>query len=590
MPEFNAPLRDMRFVLHEVFAAPALWARLPALADHVDADTADAILEEAAKVTGQLIAPLNRAGDEEGAHWLAGQVTTPAGFKSAYATYIEGGWVGVSGNPEFGGMGMPKMLAVQFEEMLYAANSSFALYSALSSGACLAIDAHASQALKATYLPPMYEGRWAGSMCLTEAHAGTDLGLIRTRAEPLTDGSYSVSGSKMFITGGDQDLTENIIHLVLARLPDAPAGPKGISLFLVPKIQVNDDGSLGEPNAVTCGSIEHKMGIKASATCVMNFDGARGWLIGEANKGLAAMFTMMNYERLSIGIQGIGCAETSYQNARTYARERLQSRAPTGKVAPDKIADPIIVHPDVRRMLLSIKALTEGGRAFASYVGQQLDLAKYSTDAQEQQQASALVALLTPVAKAFFTDTGFDSCVLGQQVFGGHGYIREWGQEQLVRDVRIAQIYEGTNGIQALDLLGRKVIANEGVTLQLFTRQIRDFAALPGTPYANPLLEAVQRLEDVSDWLRAQATLNPNEMGAASVEYLHLFGYVAYAWLWARMADVAQRAREAEPAFYDAKLATASFYFSRVLPRTLSLEQTIRAGSESLFELDAASF
>ena len=590
MPEFNAPLRDMRFVLHEVFAAPALWARLPALADHVDADTGDAILEEAAKVTGQLIAPLNRAGDEEGAHWLAGQVTTPAGFKSAYATYIEGGWVGVSGNPEFGGMGMPKMLAVQFEEMLYAANSSFALYSALSSGACLAIDAHASQALKATYLPPMYEGRWAGSMCLTEAHAGTDLGLIRTRAEPLTDGSYSVSGSKMFITGGDQDLTENIIHLVLARLPDAPAGPKGISLFLVPKIQVNDDGSLGEPNAVTCGSIEHKMGIKASATCVMNFDGAHGWLIGEANKGLAAMFTMMNYERLSIGIQGIGCAETSYQNARTYARERLQSRAPTGKVAPDKIADPIIVHPDVRRMLLSIKALTEGGRAFASYVGQQLDLAKYSADAQEQQQASALVALLTPVAKAFFTDTGFDSCVLGQQVFGGHGYIREWGQEQLVRDVRIAQIYEGTNGIQALDLLGRKVIANEGVTLQLFTRQIRDFAALPGTPYANPLLEAVQRLEDVSDWLRTQATLNPNEMGAASVEYLHLFGYVAYAWLWARMADVAQRAREAEPAFYDAKLATASFYFSRVLPRTLSLEQTIRAGSESLFELDAASF
>lgn len=590
MPEFNAPLRDMRFVLHEVFAAPALWARLPALADHVDADTADAILEEAAKVTGQLIAPLNRTGDEEGAHWLAGQVTTPAGFKSAYATYIEGGWVGVSGNPEFGGMGMPKMLAVQFEEMLYAANSSFALYSALSSGACLAIDAHASQALKAIYLPPLYEGRWAGSMCLTEAHAGTDLGLIRTRAEPLSDGSYSVSGSKMFITGGDQDLTENIIHLVLARLPDAPAGPKGISLFLVPKIQVNDDGSLGEPNAVTCGSIEHKMGIKASATCVMNFDGARGWLIGQANKGLAAMFTMMNYERLSIGIQGIGCAETSYQNARTYARERLQSRAPTGTVAPDKIADPIIVHPDVRRMLLSIKALTEGGRVFASYVGQQLDLAKYSADAQEQQQASALVALLTPVAKAFFTDTGFDSCVLGQQVFGGHGYIREWGQEQLVRDVRIAQIYEGTNGIQALDLLGRKVIANEGVTLQLFTRQIRDFAALPGTPYANPLLEAVQRLEDVSDWLRAQATLNPNEIGAASVEYLHLFGYVAYAWLWARMADVAQRAREAEPAFYDAKLATASFYFSRVLPRTLSLEQTIRAGSNSLFELDAASF
>ena len=590
MPEFNAPLRDMRFVLHEVFEAPALWARLPSLAGHVDADTADAILEEAAKVTSQLIAPLNRSGDEEGAQWHAGNVTTPNGFKSAYTTYIEGGWVGLSGNPEFGGLGMPKMLAVQFEEMLYAANSSFALYSALSAGACLAIDAHASEALKSTYLPALYEGRWAGSMCLTEAHAGTDLGMIRTRAEPKLDGSFTISGSKIFITGGDQDLTENIIHLVLAKLPDAPVGPKGISLFLVPKVLVNEDGSLGASNAVSCGSIEHKMGIKASATCVMNFDGARGWLIGEANKGLAAMFTMMNYERLSIGIQGIGCAETSYQNARTYARERLQSRAPTGAVAVDKIADPIIVHPDVRRMLLSIKAMTEGGRAFASYVGQQLDLAKFSEDPQEQQEASALVALLTPVAKAFFTDTGFDSCVLGQQVFGGHGYIREWGQEQLVRDVRIAQIYEGTNGIQALDLLGRKVVANAGVSLRLFTAQVRAFAHLPDRRYATPLLEAVQRLEDVSDWLRTQAQLNPNEVGAASVEYLHLFGYVAYAYLWARMADVAQRSLDTDPDFYSAKLATANFYFSRLLPRILSLEQSIRAGSQSLYELDAAHF
>ena len=590
MPEFNAPLRDMRFVLHEVFEAPALWARLPALADHVDAETADAILEEAAKVTGQLIAPLNRSGDEEGAQWQATTVTTPSGFKAAYTTYIEGGWVGLSGNPEFGGMGMPKMLAVQFEEMLYAANSSFALYSALSSGACLAIDAHATHALKSTYLPPMYEGRWAGSMCLTEAHAGTDLGIIRTRAEPQADGSFLITGSKIFITGGEQDLTENIIHLVLAKLPDAPPGPKGISLFLVPKRRVNADGSLGAANAVTCGSIEHKMGIKASATCVMNFDGACGWLIGEANKGLAAMFTMMNYERLSIGIQGIGCAETSYQNARTYARERLQSRAPTGKVAPDKVADPIIVHPDVRRMLLSMKAMTEGGRAFASYVGQQLDLSKFSDDPQEQEQASALVALLTPVAKAFFTDTGLDSCVLGQQVFGGHGYIREWGQEQLVRDVRIAQIYEGTNGIQALDLLGRKVVANGGAALRLFTRQIRQFASLPGKPYARELLDAVQRLEDVTDWLLTRAASNPNEIGAASVEYLHLFGYVAYAWLWARMADVAQSSMDADPPFYTAKLATALFYFTRLLPRILSLEQSIRAGSEPLFELDTASF
>ncbi|WP_314915653.1 acyl-CoA dehydrogenase C-terminal domain-containing protein [Pseudomonas helleri] len=590
MPEFNAPLRDMRFVLHEVFQAPALWARLPALAEHVDADTADAILQEAAKVTSQLIAPLNRSGDEEGAQWHAGKVSTPQGFKAAYDTYIEGGWVGLSGNPDFGGLGMPKMLAVQFEEMLYAANSSFALYSALTSGACLAIDAHASATLKETYLPPMYEGRWAGSMCLTEAHSGTDLGLIRTRAEPRADGSFSLSGSKIFITGGDQDLTENIVHLVLAKLPDAPAGPRGISLFLVPKVLVNADGTLAQANAVSCGSIEHKMGIKASATCVINFDGAQGWLIGEANKGLAAMFTMMNYERLSIGIQGIGCAETSYQNARTYARERLQSRAPTGAVAPEKMADPIIVHPDVRRMLLSMKAMTEGGRAFASYVGQQLDLSKYSTDAQEQQDAAALVALLTPVAKAFFTDTGLDSCVLGQQVFGGHGYIREWGQEQLVRDVRIAQIYEGTNGIQALDLLGRKVIASGGVALRLFTAHIREFAAQPGKPYQLQLLDAVQRLEDLSDWLQAQAKLNPNEIGAASVEYLGVFGYVAYAWLWARMADVAQGSLEADPAFYTAKLATARFYFKRLLPRIDSLEQSIRAGSESLFELDAASF
>ena len=590
MPEFNAPLRDMRFVLHEVFQAPALWARLPALAEHVDADTADAILQEAAKVTSQLIAPLNRSGDEEGAQWHASKVSTPQGFKAAYDTYIEAGWVGLSGNPDFGGLGMPKMLAVQFEEMLYAANSSFALYSALTSGACLAIDAHASATLKETYLPPMYEGRWAGSMCLTEAHSGTDLGLIRTRAEPRADGSFSLSGSKIFITGGDQDLTENIVHLVLAKLPDAPAGPRGISLFLVPKVLVNADGTLAQANAVSCGSIEHKMGIKASATCVINFDGAQGWLIGEANKGLAAMFTMMNYERLSIGIQGIGCAETSYQNARTYARERLQSRAPTGAVAPDKMADPIIVHPDVRRMLLSMKAMTEGGRAFASYVGQQLDMSKYSTDAQEQQDAAALVALLTPVAKAFFTDTGLDSCVLGQQVFGGHGYIREWGQEQLVRDVRIAQIYEGTNGIQALDLLGRKVIANGGVALRLFTAQIREFAAQPGKPYPHELLQAVQRLEDLSDWLQAQAKLNPNEIGAASVEYLQVFGYVAYAWLWARMADVAQGSLEADPAFYTAKLATARFYFKRLLPRIDSLEQSIRAGSESLYELDAASF
>ncbi|ELY1884372.1 acyl-CoA dehydrogenase C-terminal domain-containing protein [Pseudomonas aeruginosa] len=593
MPEYNAPLRDMRFLLNDVFDAPALWQRLPRLAERIDADTADAILEEAAKVTGGLLAPLNRSGDEEGAQWQDGAVRTPAGFREAYATYAEGGWVGLTGNPAHGGMGMPKMLAVQFEEMMYAANASFSLYSTLSAGACLALDAHGSEELKNRYLPNMYAGTWAGSMCLTEPHAGTDLGIIRTKAEPQADGSYRISGTKIFITGGEQDLTENIIHLVLAKLPDAPAGSRGISLFLVPKFLVGDDSALGARNAVHCGSIEHKMGIKASATCVMNFDGASGWLVGEVNKGLAAMFTMMNYERLSIGIQGIGCAEMSYQSAVAYARERLQSRAPTGPVARDKAADPIIVHPDVRRMLLTMKALTEGGRAFSTYVGQQLDLAKYAEDQEERSQAEALVALLTPVAKAFFTDTGLESCVLGQQVFGGHGYIREWGQEQLVRDVRIAQIYEGTNGIQALDLMGRKVVANGGLFLSIFSREVRAFAAGANAELAEfvtPLLTALDLLDNLTQGIVARAGNDPREIGAASVEYLHLFGYTAYAYLWARMAAAALRQREVDPAFHDGKLATARFYFARILPRVYSLAAAVEAGSESLYGLEAEQF
>lgn len=589
MPEFKAPLRDMRFVLHEVFHGPALWARLPLLAERVDAETADAVLEEAAKITGQLIAPLNRSGDEQGVLFDNGQVRTPDGFAQAWQTYREGGWVGLAGNPEHGGLGMPKMLAVQFEEMLYAANCSFSLYSALSAGCCLALDAHASDDLKATYLPPLYSGEWAGTMCLTEPHAGTDLGIIRTKAEPNADGSYRISGTKIFITGGEQDLTENIIHLVLAKLPDAPAGPKGISLFLVPKFLVNADGSLGPRNPAYCGSVEHKMGIKASATCVMNFDEATGYLIGEANRGLAAMFTMMNYERLSIGLQGIGCAEASYQNAARYAQDRLQSRAATGAQARDKVADPIIVHPDVRRMLLTMRALTEGGRAFATYVGQQLDIAKYADIAEERELAQRQVALLTPVAKAFFTDNGLESCVLGQQVFGGHGYIREWGQEQLVRDVRIAQIYEGTNGIQALDLLGRKVVADGGTALAEFTEQIRRFCAVD-SPYREQLLSATNALESLSQWLCRQAGEDANAVGAASVEYLQLFGYVAYAYMWARMDAVAEADRMQDPVFYGAKRATAAFFFARLLPRTLSLEASIRAGSASLFSLTAEQF
>jgi alkylation response protein AidB-like acyl-CoA dehydrogenase len=590
MADYKAPLRDMRFVLNEVFDVAKLWAELPALAETVDAETAAAVLEEAGKIIGGTIAPLNRSGDEEGCTWSAAGVKTPAGFIEAYKAYAEGGWVGVGGDPNYGGMGMPKAISAQVEEMVNAANLSFGLYSMLTAGACLAINAHASEELKQKYLPNMYEGRWAGSMCLTEPHAGTDLGLIRTRAEPQADGSYKVTGTKIFITGGEHDLTENIIHLVLAKLPDAPAGAKGISLFLVPKVLVNADGSLGARNAVSCGSIEHKMGIKASATCVMNFDGATGYLIGEPNKGLAALFTMMNYERLSIGIQGIGCAEASYQNAVRYARERLQSRAPTGPVAQDKAADPIIVHPDVRRMLLTMKALTEGGRAFACYVGQQLDLAKFSEDDEERKAAASLVALLTPVAKAFFTDTGLESCVHGQQVFGGHGYIREWGQEQLVRDVRIAQIYEGTNGIQALDLLGRKVVADGGAALRRFAAEVRSFAQQHESAYAGELLAELERLESLSGWLLEQARGNPAEIGAASVEYLHLFGYVAYAYVWARMAAVAQARRSEDKAFYAGKLATAEFFFRRLLPRTLSLEASIRASAAPLYGLDAEQF
>ena len=594
MAEYQAPLRDIRFVLNEVFEADKLWQSLPGLDGAIDAETADAMLEEAGKITSQTIAPLNRNGDEEGAVWNDGVVTTPAGFKQAYTTYAEGGWVGLSGNAEYGGLGMPKTLGVQVEEMLYGANSSFALYIALTAGSTLALDAHGSEELKQKYLPNMYAGTWAGTMCLTEPHAGTDLGIIRTRAVPEADGSYAVTGTKIFITGGEHDLTENIIHLVLAKLPDAPAGPKGISLFLVPKFLVNEDGSLGERNAVSCGSIEHKMGIKGSATCVMNFDGAKGYLIGELNKGLNAMFTMMNYERLSIGIQGIGCAEASYQSAVDYARERIQSRAPTGAVQPDKAADPIIVHPDVRRMLLTMKAMTEGSRAFSTYVGMQLDTSKFAEDGAIRDKADDLVALLTPVAKAFFTDVGFENCVHGQQVFGGHGYIREWGQEQLVRDVRIAQIYEGTNGIQALDLMGRKTVANGGAFFQVFADEIQGFiddnAAAGMAEFIQPLQGALDNLRQLTAEVIERSKANPNEVGAASVEYLHTFGYTAYAYMWARMAKVALAASTDSDGFYQAKLSTARFFFKRLLPRIHSLSESVRAGSEVLFELDAAQF
>lgn len=592
MADYQAPLRDMRFVLNEVFEVSKLWAQLPELADTVDAETVEAILEEAGKVTGKSIAPLSRNGDEEGCHWNDTVVTTPAGFPEAYRTYAEGGWVGVGGNPEFGGMGMPKVVSAQVEEMLNSASLAFGLYPMLTSGACVSINTHATEELKAKYLPNMYAGTWCGSMCLTEAHAGTDLGIIRTKAEPQADGSYAITGSKIFITGGEHDLTENIIHLVLAKLPDAPAGPKGISLFLVPKFMVADDGSLGERNAVSCGSIEHKMGIQASATCVMNFDAAIGYLIGEPNKGLAAMFTMMNYERLGVGIQGLASGVRSYQNAVEYARDRLQSRAPTGAQHRDKTADPIIVHPDVRRMLLTMKAFNEGGRAFSSYVALQLDIAKFSADDAARSRADDLVALLTPVAKAFLTDIGLETTVHGQQVFGGHGYIREWGQEQLVRDVRITQIYEGTNGIQALDLVGRKIVGSDGAFYRLFSDEVRQFIATADHSlgeFTRPLGDSLGMLDDLTNWILDRAKANPNEIGAASVEYLHLFGYTAYAYMWAMMANAAV-GKEGQEDFYANKLSTARFYFARLLPRIHSLNASVRAGSESLFLMDAEQF
>ncbi|RBJ83814.1 acyl-CoA dehydrogenase [Pseudomonas sp. MWU12-2534b] len=592
MADYKAPLRDMRFVLNEVFEVAKLWAQLPALAETVDAETVEAILEEAGKVTARSIAPLSRAGDEEGCHWNDTVVTTPQGFTQAYQTYAEGGWVGVGGDPEFGGMGMPKAVSAQVEEMVNSASLAFGLYPMLTAGACLSIHAHASEELKATYLPNMYAGVWAGSMCLTEPHAGTDLGIIRTKAEPRADGSYAISGTKIFITGGEHDLTENIIHLVLAKLPDAPAGPKGISLFLVPKFLVNADGSLGERNPVSCGSIEHKMGIQASATCVMNFDQAIGYLVGEPNKGLAAMFTMMNYERLGVGIQGLATGERSYQNAVEYARDRLQSRAPTGPQAKDKVADPIIVHPDVRRMLLTMKAANEGGRAFSTYVAMQLDTAKFSEDAETRQRAESLVALLTPVAKAFLTDLGLETTVHGQQIFGGHGYIREWGQEQLVRDVRITQIYEGTNGIQALDLVGRKIVGSGGAFYRLFADEIRHFTATADgqlAEFTRPLNAALDNLDELTAWLLDRAISNPNEIGAASVEYLQVFGYTAYAYMWALMAKAAL-GKEQEEEFYASKLGTARFYFARLLPRIHSLTASVKAGSESLFLLPAEQF
>ena len=592
MPVYKAPLEDMRFVLNDVFGAPEIWARMPQMSE-ITRDLADAVLEEAGRTTEGLLLPLNQRGDEQGCRRQDdGTVRTPDGFRDAFRTFAENGWTALAGNPEYGGQGMPKMLSVLFEEMLHSTNTSFALYPILTNGATLCLDAHASEELKQRFLPKLYSGEWCGTMCLTEPHCGTDLGIMRTRARPNDDGSYSISGTKIFITGGEHDLAENIIHLVLAKLPDAPEGSKGISLFLVPRHHVNDDGSVGERNGVECASIEHKMGIQGSATCVLNFEDARGWLVGEPNQGLPAMFTMMNYERLSIGLQGLGLGEVSYQNAVDYARERVQGRSAEGPVNPDGNADPIIVHGDVRRMLLTMRAWNEGGRALSSWVGMQLDIAKFHEDEDERRKAESRVALFTPIAKAFFTDRGLESCVLGQQVLGGHGYIREWGMEQYVRDARIAQIYEGTNGIQALDLAGRKVARNGGAWVHEFLADARAWLAEQGgveelADFRAPLEQALQWLEGGTASLLEQAKTDPHATNALAVEYLDLAGLVTYAWLWARM--VAAVDGRDDP-FARRKRITARFYYEHLLPRAESLLAQVRAGSGSAMSLPAEQF
>ncbi len=594
MPEYKAPLRDMQFVLHEVFKAEQLWQNMPGT-EEVNRELADAILEESAKINENLIAPLSQSGHEEGVKWDDGVVTTPKGYPEAFKQLAEGGWGGLAGEPNYGGQNMPKMLVLLFEEMLYSSNIAMGLYLTLTSGAALAIDNHASDELKEKYLPNMYSGQWAGAMCLTESHAGTDLGMIRTKAEPQADGTYKITGTKIFITGGDHDLTENVIHLVLAKLPDAPAGSKGISLFLVPKVKVNDDGSLGERNGVNCGSIEHKMGINASATCVMNFDGAEGYLVGEINRGLQGMFTMMNYERLSVGIQGLSAAQTAYQWSCEYARERLQSRAPTGPVNQAGPADPIVVHPDVRRMLLTQKALVEAGRAFAVYVGKQLDVSKFG-DGDVKVLASGMVELLTPVAKAFLTDKGFEGTVLGQQCYGGHGYVREWGMEQLVRDVRIAQIYEGTNGIQAMDLMGRKVAANGAKNLQALIAEMRAFSADSASvagmdEFLNPLNDAVDNLESLTKFVLEQAGSDANAIGAAANEYLHVMGFTLFSYMWAMMCRTVLSGESQQGEEFDkAKLQTARFFVQRLLPQASALSASIRNGSSTLMDIAEEAF
>ncbi len=591
MPSYQAPLRDMQFALYEMSDTAAL-RELPGCED-LHPDAIDPVLEAAGTFCAEVLFPLNRSGDEEGCHFENGVVRTPKGFPEAYRAFREGGWTALGCDPDYGGQGLPNSIGMLVQEMICSSNLAFGMYPGLCHGAYAALSKHGSQDLRDRYLPKLVSGEWAGTMCLTEPQCGTDLGLIRTRAEPSGDGFYRITGTKIFISGGEQDLTENILHLVLAKLPDAPSGTRGISLFLVPKFLPTDDLRPGARNGVSCGAIEHKMGIKASSTCVMNFDAAQGWLVGEPHRGLAAMFTMMNEARLGVAIQGIGLAEVSYQNAAAYARERLQGRALGGahRAGP---ADPILVHPDVRRMLLTMRAMTEGSRALGVWIALQQDIATRHPDPARRQEADDFVALLTPVAKALFTDLGWESTSLGMQVLGGHGYIREWGMEQYVRDARITQIYEGTNGIQALDLVGRKMSAHAGRYLRRFFHPLSawldahaDDAAL--AEFVQPLGKAFGRLQQTTAELARRGLVDPTEAAAGATDYLRLFGLTALAWVWARAADVSLPHAEND-SFYRAKLATARFYIQKILPQTGALTSSIMAGGTTLKQFEDAAF
>ena len=595
MPSYTPPLRDMQFVMHELLHVIDDFKQIPKHAE-VDVDTINAVLEEGGKFAAEVLQPINASGDAEGCELdtATHAVATPQGFKEAYAKYVEGGWAALACEPEYGGQGLPLVVNQMFYEMMNSANQAWTMYPGLTHGAYAALHAHGTDAQKQTYLPKMTSGEWTGTMCLTEPHCGTDLGLMRTKAEALPDGTFKITGQKIFISAGEHDMAGNIIHLVLARLTDAPPGIKGVSLFVVPKFLVNQDGTPGQRNAIHCGRLEHKMGIKASATCQMELDGAIGSMVGQPNKGMQAMFVMMNAARLGVGNQSLGLTEVAYQNALVYAKERTQMRSLSGTKAKDKPADPIIVHPDVRKMLLTAKAYAEGGRALMAYCSMLLEKEHYHPDEKVRKDSGEMLALLTPIVKAFITDNGWTATSTCLQVFGGHGFIKESGMEQFVRDARINMIYEGTNTIQSLDLLGRKILSNNGATLRKFGKLIAALVEEEGVnekmaEFINPIALLGDQMTKFTTEIGFKGFQNPDEVGAAAVDYLRVAGHLVFGYFWARMAQVALREIAAgnSEAFYLAKLQTARFYFAKLFPETATLMRTARTGSKVLMDTDA---